>query len=72
MTIEATIDQYRATKEAMQSIIDRHMQAALTEIEKEFGDTPTSVSIDIIEEANIGDKYPKGHYAGCAVGLGGE
>ncbi|MGQ7285995.1 hypothetical protein ACUN7Z_00420 [Vreelandella venusta] len=72
MAIEATIDQYRATKEAMQSIIDRHMQAALIEIEKELGDTPTSVSIDIIEEANIGDKYPKGCYAGCAVGLGGE
>lgn len=72
MTIDTTIDQYRQTKESMQSIIDRHMSEAFAEIKQEFGVAPTSVSIDVIEKVNIGEKYPKGHYAGCSVGLGGE
>lgn len=52
--------------------IDRHMREAFAEIEKEFGVAPTSVSIDVIEEASIGEKYPKGHYAGCGFSLGGD
>lgn len=72
MTIDTTIDQYRATKEKMASIIDRHMSEAFAEIKQEFGVAPTSVSVHIMEEIKIGVKYPEGHYAGCVVELGGE
>lgn len=72
MTIDATIDNYRATKDVMKSIIGRHMRAAFDEIRAEFGDAPTSVSLHIIEHHEMGQKYPTGHYSGCEVGLAGE
>ena len=72
MTIDATIDNYRATKDAMESIIDRHMAAAFTEIRQEFGDTPTSVLLNVVESQQMGQKYPSGHYSGCDVSLGGD
>ncbi|WP_252109012.1 MULTISPECIES: hypothetical protein [unclassified Halomonas] len=72
MTIDTTIDQYRSTKGAMESIIDQHMNAAFDEIRAEFGDTPTSVSLHIIEHHELGQKYPTGHYSGCDVSLDGE
>ncbi|WP_339883644.1 hypothetical protein [Vreelandella maris] len=72
MTIDTTIDQYRATKEAIQSIIDRHMSEAFAEINGEFGTTPVAVQLDIRQVQTMSEKYPNGAYAGCAVGLGGE
>jgi hypothetical protein len=72
MTIDATIDNYRATKDAMESIIDRHMIAALNEIRQEFGVTPTAVSINILESQPLGQKYPDGVYDRCDVSIGGE
>lgn len=72
MTIDTTIDQYRQTKDAMAKIIDRHMMEAFAEIKQEFGVAPTTVSVHIMEEHKLSDKYPEGHYAGCVVELGGE
>ncbi|CBV41951.1 hypothetical protein [Halomonas elongata] len=72
MTIDTTIDQYRETKERMQSIIDQHMSAAFDELKEEFGATPTSVMLNIVESHPLGDKYPNGVYAGSRIGLGGE
>lgn len=72
MSIEKTIDQYRDTKNAIESIIDRHMAAAFDEIRKEFGDTPTGVSLNIDTHQTMSEKYPHGIYAGCRVDLGGE
>lgn len=72
MTIDGTIDNYRATKERMQSIIDRHMSEAFAEIEQEFGTTPVSVEVDLYDQQMIPDKYPRGKYTGCRVTLGGE
>ncbi len=53
MTIDTTIDKYRATKEAMQSIIDRHMSEAFAEIKQEFGVTPVAVQLDIRQVQTI-------------------
>lgn len=72
MTIDSTIDEYRATKERMQAIIDRHMSAAYDEIRQEFGTAPVSVWVDVREMQTMGDRYPSGAYAGCSVTLGGE
>ena len=72
MTIAKTITGYRDTKQAMQSIIDRHMQAAFAEIKQEFGDTPTSVYVKTVEQQEISQQYPYGIYAGCEVSFGGE
>lgn len=72
MTIAKTITEYRDTKQAMQAIINRHMQAAFDEIKREFGDTPTSVYVNTIEQQDITQQYPSGVYAGCEVRLGGE
>ena len=72
MTIVTAINQYRATKEAMQAIIDRHMSEAFAEIGGEFGATPVAVELDIRQVQTMSEKYPSGAYAGCAVGLGGE
>ncbi|WP_313240371.1 hypothetical protein [Stutzerimonas kunmingensis] len=72
MTIAKTITEYRDTKQAMQAIIDRHMQAAFEEIKREFGDTPTGVDIRTLESQELSKQYPAGIYAGCSVELGGE
>ncbi|PKM01092.1 MAG: hypothetical protein CVV19_00795 [Gammaproteobacteria bacterium HGW-Gammaproteobacteria-9] len=72
MTIAKTISEYRDTKQAMQAIIDRHMQAAFAEIKQEFGDTPTSVYVNIVEQQDMSQAYPSGVYNGCEVRLGGE
>jgi len=72
MTIAKTITEYRDTKQAMQAIIDRHMQTAFDEIKREFGDTPTSVYVTIVEQQDVSQQYPSGVYAGCEVRLGGE
>lgn len=72
MTISKTITDYRDTKQAMQAIIDRHMQAAFDEIKREFGDTPTSVYVTIVEQQDMGQQYPSGVYDCCEVRLGGE
>lgn len=72
MSIDRTIQEYRGTKKAMQSIIDRHMQAAFAEIKQEFGGTPTAVCIQVVVTQAISDMYPSGVYAGCDVRLAGE
>ena len=72
MSIDTTIDQYRETKQAMESIIDRHMAAAFNEIREEFGATPTYVNLNVAEEQTIEEKYPRGIYMGCSVGLAGD
>ena len=72
MTIAKTITEYRDTKQAMQAIINRHMQVAFDEIKREFGDTPTSVYVNTVEQQDITQQYPSGVYAGCEVRLGGE
>lgn len=72
MTIDTTIDQYRATKEAMQSIIDRHMSEAFAEIGGEFGATPVAVELDIQRIQTMSEKCPSVPYAGCAVGREGS
>ncbi|MEC9481941.1 MAG: hypothetical protein UMU75_01275 [Halomonas sp.] len=69
--IDRTIAEYRATKEAMAEIVDRHMRAAFAEIEARYGTTPTDVTLDITEQPP-GDTYPKGRYLGSKVRLGGE
>jgi hypothetical protein len=72
MSIDKTIEQYRGTKQAMQAIIDRHMQAAFAEIKQEFGDTPTSVDLIVESVQQISERYPHGVYCSSEVGLGGE
>ncbi|MFG3398660.1 hypothetical protein [Streptomyces parvus] len=72
MTIAKTISEYRDTKQAMQAIINRHMQAAFAEIKQEFGDAPTSVSINMLAQQDMSQQYPTGIYVGCEVSLGGE
>lgn len=72
MTIDATIDQYRQTKEAMAKIIDRHMIEAFAEIRQKFGVAPNDVSIHVMDEFNIGDRHPEKCYAGCVVSMGEE
>ena len=72
MTVAKTITEYRDTKQAMQAIIDRHMHAAFEEIKREFGDTPTSVYVNTVEQQDISQQYPTGVYVGCSVELGGE
>lgn len=72
MTIDTTIDQYRQTKEKMQVIIDRHMGEAFAEIQQEFGTTPVYVSLDVVSQQTMEEKYPRGIYTGCGVSLGGE
>lgn len=72
MSIDKTIEQYRDTKQSMQAIIDRHMRAAFAEIKREFGDTPTSVYVNTVEQQDISQQYPSGIYVGCEVRLGGE
>ncbi|MDH1234478.1 hypothetical protein [Stutzerimonas stutzeri] len=72
MSIDKTIEQYRGTKQAMQAIIDRHMQAAFAEIKQEFGDTPTTVYVNTVEQQDMRQQYPSGVYVGCEVRLGGE
>jgi hypothetical protein len=71
-TLAKTISEYRGTKQAMQAIIDRHMQAAFAEIKQEFGDTPTTVYVNTVEKQDMGQPYPSGVYVGCEVRLGGE
>lgn len=70
--IDETIDNYRATKERMQAIIDRHMSEAFAELQQEFGTTPINVSLDVVPHQTMADRYPSGVYAGCSVTLGGE
>ena len=72
MSVAKTITEYRDTKQAMQAIIDRHMRDAFAEIEAEFGDTPTSVYVNTVEQQDISQQYPTGIYVGCEVRLGGE
>ncbi|WP_061238180.1 hypothetical protein [Ectopseudomonas composti] len=72
MSIEKTIGEYRAIKADMRAIIDRHMQAAFSEIKQEFGDTPTAVGIQVMERHVVSEMYPSGVYAGCDVRLAGE
>ncbi len=72
MEIHEAIEKFGRAEDKMQDIIDRHMNEAYAEIWQEFGTGPTSVSIDIIEEANIGERFSKGHYQGCTVRLGGR
>ena len=71
-TAETAIDQYRAMKESMESIINRHMAEAFSEIEREHGIAPTSVSLNIATSQTMGEKYPRGIYGGCSVEVGGE
>ena len=72
MSIDKTIEQCRSTKQAMQAIIDSHMQAAFAEIKREFGDTPATVYINTVEQQDMNQAYPSGVYVGCEVSLGGE
>jgi len=72
VSIEKTITDYRNTKEAMQAIINRHMQAAFDEIKAEFGDTPTGLYVDIREYQTPSMRYPIGVYQRCEVKLGGD
>ncbi|MCG7600380.1 hypothetical protein MHM84_11315 [Halomonas sp. McH1-25] len=70
--VDKTIADYRATKEAMASIIDKHMLAALEEIEALYGTTPTDVTLHINQNQPLNEQYPRGTYAGSDVRLGGE
>lgn len=72
MSIEKTITDYRDIKEAMQAIINRHMQAAFAEIKAEFGDAPTRVYVSVQAHQNLEMRYPTGVYAGCEVELAGD
>lgn len=72
MDIDKTIDEYRKAKDAMEAIINRHMNAAFGEIKQQFGTTPTYLSIDILPEQERGRKYPHGIYIGCNASLGGK
>lgn len=71
-SVDKTIADYRATKDAMAAIIDKHMQAAFIEIEAEYGTTPTDVTLRITEHQAKGDKYKSGQYAGSNVRIAGE
>ncbi|SFH22352.1 hypothetical protein [Modicisalibacter xianhensis] len=70
--IDKTIDGYRATKEAMAAIIDKHMLAAFEEIESLYGATPTDVTLRIDAQQPLESNYPNGRYAGSDVRLGGD
>lgn len=70
--LDKTIADYRATKDAMAAIIDKHMQAAFAEIETRYGTTPTDVTLDIAEHQPLDDNYPSGKCSGSDVRLGGE
>ncbi|MDW5376119.1 hypothetical protein R6258_04220 [Halomonas sp. HP20-15] len=70
--LDRTIADYRAAKEAMAAIVDRHMQAAFAEIETAYGTTPTEVTLEVAEHLNPGSRYPNGKYTGSEVRLGGE
>ncbi|MBY6111237.1 hypothetical protein KUV74_12615 [Halomonas sp. DP1Y21-3] len=72
MRIDSTVDRYRETKQSMESIIDRHIQAAFNEIREELGTVPTYVSLNVSESQTIEEKYPQGVYTGCSVSLAGE
>lgn len=70
--LDKTIADYRAIKDAMAGIVDKHMQAAFAEIETRFGTTPTDVTLEISELVTSGGRYPGGEYTGSEVRLGGE
>ncbi|MHB0775129.1 hypothetical protein [Halomonas sp. WWR20] len=70
--LDKTLTEYRHTKDRIEAIVDRHMQAAFREIEQQFGATPTSVSLKVLERHEMQGRYPNGKYAGCRVSLGGE
>lgn len=69
---EQAIEQYRAAKDDMKKIIDRHMSEAFSEIREAYGTTPVSVYINVNSEQVIGRKYPNGFYAGSEVQLAGD
>lgn len=70
--LDRTIADYRAAKDAMAAIVDKHMQAAFAEIETRYGTTPTEVTLEISEHPPVDGRYPSGKYTGSEVRLGGE
>lgn len=59
-------------QEAMQRIIDRHMEAAFDEMQRELGDTPKQVTLHIMQAYDDNGLDSQGVYQCCSVSVGGK
>lgn len=57
-------------RETMVAIIDKHMEAAFEEMQRELGDTPRHVTLHIMQAYDDNGIDSQGVYQCCSVSLG--
>jgi|AntDeeMinimDraft_4_1070355.scaffolds.fasta_scaffold08139_4 hypothetical protein len=67
MGIEGAIKDYNDAVAESERIVNRHMAAAMSEIKEKYGLAPVSVSLTIIEEKTMADRFATGVMAGSSV-----
>lgn len=56
-------------QEAMQRIIDKHMEAAFEEMQRTLGDTPKAVTLHIVNVVDDDNIHSSSFYQGCEVSM---